>query len=169
MTPLEAAKELVVVLEQMEALQQRRTELIATLGGETPAAAVRAPKAAKGKVSELQPATAIDPLDTIEAMPTDTPEQKEAQMAAANELYMANVEPASDKQKAMMFGILSKQFGIKDDAEAKAVIVAIVAKQHHGEKIISIREELSKQWANGVIDYLLKASNDEIKKLTVPF
>lgn len=190
MKPIDAARELVAVLEQLESLQLRRVELLSALGypgptieAQLPKAAVKAPKAAKGveqaTLEAIAPYAAKEALiptagsrrtdEQILADPhhrTEAEKQRVAELAA--DIYDANVDPATEPQKRMIFGILSKQFGIKDDAEKKQLIIAILEKQK-GIKLESISKELSKAWAGDLIDYLESATNAEIEAMRVPF
>lgn len=202
-SPLEAARELVAVLEQLEALQSRRVELLAVLGGPTlgptpadlkyvteqlngqphtyepPKAAVKAPKA--GKATDVQNVLAVtkDALLEGEASRIRTSAEiladggmghrTEAEQAKiedeAMDVYDANVQPASEAQRRMLFGTLGREFGVKGDDNLKHVIIELLARQHHGERIQSIREELSSPWASGLIDWLVNGDKAELKKL----
>lgn len=169
MTPLQTAQELVTVLEQLATLETRREQLIAALAGVrleeialvdhdgTPTMVVTG-ESKRTTFSELadkpkQPRTSEEIL-ADPSMGSRTPEEQAKVEADAMDVYEANVDPATTAQKKMIFGILSKQFGIKGDDELKQAIVAIIAHQHHGIKLESISKELSKVWAGGVIDYL---------------
>lgn len=189
MKPIDAARELVEVLEQLESLQTRRVELVTELANmQLPymheiTKPLKAPKGPKGVEHATLEATA--PYEAKEALTpiagsrrTDeqiladphhrTEAEKERVAELAADIYDANVDPATEPQKRMIFGILSKQFGIKDDAEKKQLIIAILEKQK-GIKLESISKELSKAWAGDLIDYLESATNAEIEAMRVPF
>lgn len=165
---LEHAQELVTVLEQLATLDARRERLIAALAGQDkPGPTQSQPDLKQSRTSEE---ILADP-----SMGSRTLEEQAKIETEAMDVYEANVEPATTAQKKMIFGILSKQFGIKGDDELKQAIIALVAHQHHGYKLESISKELSKAWAGGVIDYLesgpsTKEVMEIIKKLKdVPF
>lgn len=193
---LATVRELVEVLEQLDRLTQRKGELIAALAGEdwskdklgwvNPQSLVHAPKPPKPRRKTIE--TVVEPTTETDIFPLTeqdkarieakvsernlsgrTPEEQAKLEADAMADYEANVDPATDSQKRMIFGILGREFGIRDDAEMKDLIIAIVAKLHHGEKIQSISKELSKAWAGDVIDWLTKANQKDIEALRVPF
>lgn len=198
MTPLAAAKELVAVLEQLEAtiatvrgLEAHRDELLAGLVdsgvmlGTAPTPAVKAPKAPEEGIStpprRLKTKPSIE--EVIARNPPLHPERSSAEILAddslghrteteqakiedeAMDVYDANVQPASEAQRRMLFGTLGREFGVKGDDNLKHVIIELLAHQHHGEKIQSIREELSSPWASGLIDWLVNGDKAELKKL----
>lgn len=198
MTPLAAAKELVYILEQLEpllALEKRKWALLDIVAGKT---AVKAPKAGEGKAilwprTALQEEASKASREELEKRITDkpkkwdkpadrssaeiladdgmghrTPEEQARIEAEAMSVYDANVDPASNKQKAMIFAMLASDFNVLDNTDQKAVIVGII-EQLHGVKIDKISKELSKAWAGDTIDWLIKAKPADVSKWIVPF
>jgi hypothetical protein len=192
---VEVLEQIGTTTDLLSSLQERRGELVTGLAGQATPLGPPAPKAAKKGEGKSAPTPTVN-TDSVKAelaeleasgeLPTEplpgqltdaevTAQAEEAKQPKPTEAeamadYEANVDPASAPQRNMIFGILGKQFGIKDPAEVKQVIKSILASQHHGETIESISKELSKEWAKGLIDYLTTAKQaDVMKHLEVPF
>jgi hypothetical protein len=150
---LKLSQELSKILAESQALEKRRAKVVKALAASL-----------DGGIDE---AAAI-PTPALEVEPDPTPKEPGKELDDALNLYDATYERRTDSQMRMIFGLLNKEHGIKDEVEQKAVIVGITAKLHEGE-IIGSTKDLSKQWAGDIIDYLQKHSTEEVKTFLIPF